>query len=208
MGLNNEQFLLILALVFSALVFTAIALMKRKSTNKRNSKLWVLIAVEGLFFSIGLFALLAVLPQSLLNIFTWVVYDFLITYVLCVEVPAYLSISNFDDNLGKVLKGLREELILMPFSFGVHLQQLKTKRGECISYLDGENLNKLLEDFISLSDKLGNLNEKVWSLTLNETSSFIDEVEKRSKHPFPKLIDILALSGLSLLLAQFLKFFG
>jgi hypothetical protein len=164
--------------------------------------------LDGLFFSIGLIALTAVLPQPPLSILTWVVYDFLITYVVCIEVPAYLGISRFDGNLEKILEGLRQELIRMPFSFGDHLQNLKTKRNDNISYLKEENLGKLLEDFIALSDKLGNLNEKVWSLTLNETSGFIDEVSKRSKHPFPKLIDILALSGLSLLLAQFLKLLG
>jgi hypothetical protein len=128
--------------------------------------------------------------------------------VLCVEVPAYLTISNFDNNLSDILKDLRKELVEMHFSFGVHLQSLKTMRNNNLSYIKGENLDKLLEDFIAFSDEIGNLNENVWSLTLNETSSFIDEVTKRSKHPFPKLIDILALSGLSLLIAQFLKLLG
>lgn len=96
----------------------------------------------------------------------------------------------------------------MQFSFAVHLQNLKNKRNSSRSYLEGENLDRLLEDFIAFSDEIENLNENVWSLTLNETSSFIDEVTKRSKHPFPKMIDILTLSGLSLLIAQFLKLLG
>jgi hypothetical protein len=128
--------------------------------------------------------------------------------VFCIEVPAYLKISSFDGNLSDILKDLRKELLEMQFSFAVHLQNLKTKRNSSRSYLEGENLDKLLEDFIAFSDEIENLNENVWSLALNETSSFIDEVTKRSKHPFPKLIDILALSGLSLLIAQFLKLLG
>ncbi|MCJ7633235.1 hypothetical protein MUP77_12690, partial [Candidatus Bathyarchaeota archaeon] len=176
--------------------------------NNRTKILWKLAVLDILSFSAGLVALTFFLPQSALNILSWIFYDLLITYVLCIEVPAYLKISNFDDNLSGILKGLRKELIDMQFSFGVHLQSLKSKRNDNISYLKGENLDKLLEDFIAFSDRIGNLNEKVWSLTLGETSSVIDEVTKRSKHPFPKLIDILALSGLSLLLAQFLKLFG
>ena len=179
-----------------------------KSKNNRTKNLWILIILNGFFFSLGLLALFFFLPQTPLNILSWVVYDFLITYALCIEVPAYLKISNFDENLLKILKDLREELIGMQFSFRNHLQGLKAKRTDNVAYLNGENLDRLLEDFIKLSDKLGNLNDKVWSLTLNETSNFIDEVTKRSKHPFPKLIDILALSGLSLLLAQFLKLLG
>jgi hypothetical protein len=152
--------------------------------------------------------LVVVLPQSLLNILSWVVYDFLISYVFCVEVPAYLSISKFDDNLVAVLKDLREELIKMPFSFNTSLQELKTKRNSSSSFLKEENLDGLLQDFIAFCEKVNNFNEKLWSLTLTETSNLISDVTKRSKHPFPKLIDILALSGLSLLLAQFLKMLG
>ena len=170
--------------------------------------MWKLGVLNALFFSVGLVALIIVLPLSTLNILSWVVYDLLITYVLCVEVPAYLKISNFDEKLVDNLKGLREVLIKMPFSFSDSLQDLKTKKTDSATYLMGENLDKLLEDFISFSDKVENFNEKLWSLTLNETSGFIDDVTKRSKHPFPKLIDILALSGLSFLLAQFLKLLG
>lgn len=148
------------------------------------------------------------LPQSPLNVLSWIVYDLLITYVFCIEVPAYLKISRFDDEFSEILEDLRKELVEMHFSFEEHLQGLKIKRKKNLSYLKGENLDKLLEDFIAFSDKIGNLNDKVWSLALNETSSLIDEVTKRSKHPFPKLIDILALSGLSLLIAQFLKLLG
>lgn len=205
---SYKELSIVLITLFCTLFCAVIAWKKPESKNNRTSILWKLTILNFSFFSAGLIALTFFLPQSPLNIFSWIVYDLLITYVLCIEVPAYLKISNFDDNLANILKGLREELIEMQFSFGVHLQNLKTKRNDNISYLKGENLDKLLEDFIAFCDKIGNLNETVWSLTLNETSSFIDEVTKRSKHPFPKLIDILALSGLSLLLAQFLKLFG
>lgn len=205
---SYKELSLILITLFWALFCFVLTWKKPKSKNNRTRILWKLAVLNISFFSAGLIALTFFLPQSLLNILSWIVYDLLITYVLCVEVPAYLKISNFDDNLSSILKDLRKELIEMQFSFRTHLQGLKTKRNDNISYLKGENLNKLLEDFIEFSDKIENLNEKVWSLTLNETSSVIDEVTKRSKHPFPKLIDILTLSGLSLLLAQFLKFIG
>ena len=144
------------------------------------------------------------LPQTPLNVLSWIIYDLLITYVLCIELPAYFIISDFDDKFVDGLEGLRKELIEMPFSFKNHLQALKDKRNDSISLLKGERLEKLLDDFISFSEKIENYNEKVWTLTLNETSALVDVVTKRSKHPFPKLIDILALSDLSLLLAQLL----
>ena len=65
-----------------------------------------------------------------------------------------------------------------------------------------------LNDFVIVCEKLKNLDINLWSLTLQETSDCIKDVTERSKHPFPKLIDILSLSGLSIILAQFLKLFG
>lgn len=203
--LNYEVLSLFLIVLFSILFCILVAWKKPKSKNNRTKNLWILIILNGLFFYFGLLALFFFLPQSPLSIISWVVYDFLITFSLCIEIPAYLTISKFDESLANSLKELRKELIEMPFSFDEHFQGLKAKRSKSSVYLKGENLDKLLEDFISFSEKIDNYNEKVWSLTLNETSAFIDDVTKRSKHPFPKLIDILALSGLSLLLAQFLK---
>jgi hypothetical protein len=208
MLLSSREFSLSLIVFFGAAICITLAWKKPKSKNKRTSFLWKLVVLNGLFFSIGLMILVAILPQSLLNILSWIVYDFLISYVFCVEIPAYLKISSFDDNLIHVLKDLRKELIEMPFSFGASLQNLKAKRNDSVSFLKEENLDSLLQDYIEFSDKVNNFNEKLWSLTLTETSNLIDDVSKRSKHPFPKLIDILALSGLSLLLAQFLKLLG
>lgn len=201
---------LYLALIvsFCTSVCSVMAWKKPKSKNNRTSFLWKLALLNVLFFSSGLIALLAFLPLSPLNILSWIVYDLLITYVLCIEIPAYLKISYFDDKLVNSLNSLREGLIKLPFSFSESLQELKNKKKDTALFLKGENLEKLLDDYISFSERLGNFNEKVWSLTLSETSNLIDEVSNRSKHPFPKMIDILALSGLSFLLAQFLKFLG
>ena len=208
MLLSYRELSLFLTVVIYVIFCSLLAWKKPKSKNNRTSFLWKLIVLDGLFFSIGLMMFIVVLPQSPLNVLSWVVYDFLISYVLCIEIPAYLKISRFDDNLVGILKDLREELIKMPFSFDVSLENLRTKRKNSVLFLKGESLDRLLQDFIAFCDKVNNLNEKLWNLTLNETSTFVDDVAKRSKHPFPKLIDILALSGLSILLAQFLKLFG
>lgn len=205
---SYQEFSIVLIVFFYTIFCVVVVWMKRKkpkTKDNRTSFVWELAILNGLFFSIGLIILIAILPQPPSTILSWIVYDFLITYILCIELPSYLRISNFDDDLENILKGLREELIKMPFSFGASLQNLKTKRNNNLSYLQGENIDKLLEDFIAFCDKLGNRNDRLWSLTLNEISSSIDEVSKRSKHPFPKLIDIAALSGLSVLIAQILK---
>jgi len=124
------------------------------------------------------------LPQPPLNVLSWIVYGLLITYVLCIELPAYFIISSFDYKFADSLEGLRKELIEMPFSFKNHLQALKDKRNGSISLHKGESFGKLLDDFISFSERIENYNEKVWAPTLNETSALIDDVSKRSKHHF------------------------
>ena len=203
-----KEISILLIVLLSAFSCISVAWKKPKSNNNRTSFLWKLVLLNIFFFSAGLAALVIFLPQSLLNILSWIVYDLVITYVFCIEIPAYLKISGFDEKLVNNLKDLREVMIKIPFSFGDSFQEFKTKKENSASHLKGENLDNLLDNYISFSDRLGNYNEKVWTLTLSETSSFIDEVTSRSKHPFPKLIDLLALSGLSFLLAQFLKLLG
>lgn len=208
MLLSYKELLLILIVVFN-IVFAAFLVWKTpKAKSNRTKFLWEFILLNGAVFSIGIVALVTILPQSALNIASWVVYDFLISYVVCVEVPAYLKISKHDENLANILKDLRGNLVKMRFSFDTSLESLKKSKSENAVFLKEENLDGLLQDFIAVCDKIKNLNDNLWSLTLNETSKLIGEVTERSKHPFPKLIDILALSGLSVLLAQILKLFG
>jgi len=208
MSLSNKELLLTL-IVISDAIFCAFLVRKTpKDKGSRTKFLWKLVLPNGLVFSLGLVIIVVILPQSTLSIISWVVYDFLISYVLCVEIPAYLKLSKYDENLGNILKDLRGDLVKMRFSFDTSLDSLKKSKSENASFLKEENLDGLLQDFITVCDKIKNLNDNLWNLTLNETSKLIGEVAERSKHPFPKLIDILALSGLSILLAQFLKLFG
>jgi hypothetical protein len=207
MSLNYEEMFLFL-IVISFAIFCALLTWKKPMEKTNRTKiLWKLILLNGLFFFIGLVILMAILPQSLLTILSWVVFSFLGSYVFCVELPAYLKISKYDENLVRILKEIRSDLVKMRFSLNNSLDSLKKNRTENALFLKEENVDGLLQDFIEACDKIKNLNENLWNLTLNETSKLIDDVTERSKHPFPKLIDILALSGLSILIAQFLRLF-
>jgi hypothetical protein len=205
MSLSYKELLLILIAVFNIVFDTLLVMKKPKAKGNRTKFLWQLTLLDEVVFSIGLVVLVAILPQSALNVASWVIYDFLISYVACVEVPAYLKISKYDENLVSILKDLRGNLIDMRFSFDTSLERLEKSKSKNALFLKEENIDGLLQGFIEVCDKINNLNDNLWSLTLNETSKLISEVTERSKHPFPKLIDILALSGLSVLLAQLLK---
>jgi hypothetical protein len=207
--LLSYNVLLFALIVATDVLFSALLVWKKPESERNRTKfLWKLVLLNGLVFSIGLVVLVTIPPQSTLSIISWIVYDFLISYTFCVEIPAYLKLSKYDERLDNILKDLRGDLVKMRFSFDTSLDSLKKSKIENASFLEQENIDGLLQDFIIVCDKIKNLNDNLWNLALNETSKLLGEVTERSKHPFPKLIDILALSGLSILLAQFLKLFG
>lgn len=208
MSLSYNELLFALIGVTDVIFSTLLVWKKPESEGNRTKFLWKLVLLNGLVFSLGLAVLVAILPQSTLSIVSWIVYDFLISYTFCVEIPTYLKLSKYDERLVNILKDLRSDLVKMRFSFDTSLDSLKKNKIENASFLEEENIDGLLQDFITVCDKIKNLNDNLWNLTLNETSKLLGEVTERSKHPFPKLIDILTLSGLSILLAQFLKLFG
>jgi hypothetical protein len=170
--------------------------------------LWILVILNGIFFSIGLLFLVIILPQSLLNVISWLVYDLLLSFAISVEIPGYLKLSAFDQKHIDVVKEIRSNLIKMRYSFDKHFEDLKKSAKGNASVLREEKIDDLLDDFISVCDSIRNVDVNLWKLTLEETTDLISNISNRSKHPLPKLIDILTLSGLSLLLAQFLKLLG
>lgn len=209
MLLSFKELLFLLVVFLSAFFIAVVAWKKPKSKKNRTKSIWKLFVLDGLIFSLGLLLLIILLPQTSLTIFSWIVFDFLISYVLCVELPAWFRISRFDDSLADALKDLRAELVMMPFDFDTYLKKLSLAKKQNDSLvLEEEDLENLMKNFIDFSHKVDRFNEHFWNLTLSELTSVIEDVSKRSKHPFPKLIDILALSGLSILLAQFLKLLG
>ena len=207
--MSLSDYIFLISIILAYLIFCIFLARKTpKSKDDRTKFLWKLFCIAGLSFILGLMLLFLFLPQSNLFIFTWIVYDFLIAYVFFVEFPAYIRISKYDDEFSNALNDLRSELTKIPFVGNAVIVSLKEKRSKYSSFLKRENTDLLLQDFILSCENMGNYNEHLWSLTLNEVSALIDDVKKRSKHPFPKLIDILALSGLSVLIAQFLKLLG
>jgi hypothetical protein len=198
-------FLLLGYAVFCAIIRLRVSLNK----SKRNGWIWKQFIVCGLTFSIALVPLIITLSNySNLLIVSWIFYDFLVSYVLVIEIPSWLRISKYDEQVLKLLKTIRTELVKMRFSFDEPLQNIKELMLENSTTLIDESIDDVLNDFVAVCDRIHNRDASLWELTLQEVSSAVESVGKRSKHPFPKLIDILALSGLSVLLAQILKLFG
>lgn len=148
MALSYENYL-ILFIVSVFVAFSVSFFWKApKNSPKRTSFLWKFILLDGFAFSSGLVLLVVFLPQSWLNIVSWVVFDFLVSYVFCVEVPGYLKILKFDQRAVKTLEDLREELIKMRYSFVGSLENLKGIAQGNADILKEENISGLLNNFI------------------------------------------------------------
>lgn len=209
MQFNQPLFTIALIVIAYIVVLSVIISWKgRQKLKKRNGFIWKLIAFDGLVFSFGLVAVVAVQPQSLLNNVVFVVYDFIITYALIVELPSYLKIAKYDDKLSDSLTEIRSDLVALRYSSKLELDSLQKKIQENKEKLEDEKIDWILSDFVAVTQRLKNINDSLWSLTLSEISNSISNITTRSKHPFPKLVDILALSGLSVLIAEFLKLLG
>lgn len=208
MLLDVEQLLIISIVAICAIITLLVSWKTRNSKSSRVELLWILVILNGIFFSIGLLFLVIILPQSLLNVISWLVYDLLLSFAISVEIPGYLKLSAFDQKHIDVVKEIRSNLIKMRYSFDKHFEDLKKSAKGNASVLREEKIDDLLDDFISVCDSIRNVDVNLWKLTLEETTDLISNISNRSKHPLPKLIDILTLSGLSLLLAQFLKLLG
>lgn len=186
------------------IVAVAFAYKARDSKSRRSKLLWELIVLNGVLFSVVLASITLFLPQTPLNILSWIVYSLVICYVVTVEIPGYLKLSKYDATCIRGLETLRKHLVRTRYSFE-SLEDVKVAMKQNSEILAQVHVGGLLSDFVDFCDRMKNLDRSLWELTLNEITEAIERLSQRSKHPLPKLIDILSLAGLSFLLAQILK---
>jgi len=191
---------LILVLFFS---FTLHA-----STSSRARLLWKLVAIDGVISTviISSFFLLSS-SLSILNTSAGIFYLLVGSFVFAIEVPGYLCLMKHDERIVNYLEEWRSEMVKLGYDFGQY-GIVKSKSAEGVTMLQEVNLNRLVNDFIEHCGRMSNVDKGFWSLVLGEVNRAIDEAQGRSKHPAPKLIELLSLSGLSFVIAQVLKTLG
>ena len=128
----------------------------------------------------------------------------LAVYVLTIEVPGFLILSRYDEKSINVVQTARGHLIRSTFEFTPSIQGLQALVKNYRSRLEELHLYANLDYFIQSSSQMNQINRSVFDLLLMETGQSAGSVSQRSKHPFPKLIDVLSLAGLSFLIAQLL----
>jgi hypothetical protein len=170
--------------------------------------LWKLVVIYGVASTVSVSAFFLWMPMlSVLNLSTGIFYLLVGWFVFAIEVPGYLHLMKHDKKVLAYLDGWRSEMVKLGYDFN-HYESLRSKSSEGTTMLQEVNLKRLVNDFIEHCGTINNVDKGFWTLVLAEVNRTINEVQGRSKHPAPKLIDLLSLSGLSFIIAQFLKILG
>jgi len=180
-----------------------------KSKSRRMGPLWRLIvayAVVSTILIVGFYLLYTPRP-SLLGFGAGMFYLLVGSFVFTIEVPGFLLLKRHDQSLLDFLEDWRSEMVRVGYDFK-NFTSLKSKTSTGKDHFEDVNLEKSVDDFIEHSDQIQNIDKGLWTLTISEVNRAIDQIQGRSKHPAPELIEILSLSGLSFLIAQILRLVG
>lgn len=206
MDIIHQQYVIIslMALIYIVLVFLVSRKFKNDNSERKNL-LWKLVVVDGALVIGMLFSLSVFLPQDILTTVSWIGYSFIIPYVFAIEIAGYIKISKFDDKKLDILKSIRKKLVKTSYSLK-EIKKLKVEVEDNKMFLSKQQIEDLLCDYIEECERTGNFDKFLWELSLTEITSSIGRISNRSKHPFPKLIDVLSLAGMSFLIAQIIDF--
>ncbi len=178
------------------------------SQSSRNRPLWKLVGTYGLVSTVSIIIFyLTTSAPSVLNLSTGVFYLLVAAFVFTIEVPGYIQLRRFDERILTYLEDWRNEMVTLGYDFNQY-ESLRSNSSKGVGLLKEVNLNRLVNDFIEHCGRMKNLDKPFWALVLGEVQRVIDEVQERSKHPAPKLIELLSLSGLSFIIALLLRALG
>lgn len=127
----------------------------------------------------------------------------IVTYILTIEIPGYIIISIYDEKLLKIYNKLISSLFNLKLSKKDVLDELKSIIDNSKNLLIKNNLalNDMLQYIIPILERR-KISENEFNLLNYQLIMAIEKRKNMSKHPFPKLIDILSLTGISFILAQ------
>ena len=201
-------FLIVAVIAIHTVVLGALSFSAKRAKEDRTRLLWKLFILEMMTFPIALgFSYYFQPPISWLTTTADAVYSIVVAFVLGLEIPGFVLLSRFDEGIVSALEEVRKDIVILGYSFE-HITQLKATIEKGKGSLSSAHVDGLLIDFIVSCDRMNNLDRNFWGLVLLEVTKASRYFAERSKHPSPRLIDVMSLAGLSFLLAQFLRLFG
>lgn len=180
----------------------------RKSSNGRENTIAFSFLFSAALLYIGIIVayLLWDISPSITNFLTIFGLLVIAVYVITIEVPGFLKLSRYDEVSVDLLEEVQRNLVLSVTSFEPSIpildEMLQKNKGRFNELHVFQNLNY----FVTSSKEMNpQINKSILDLLLYDISQTIKKTADSSKHPFPKLIDVLSLAGLSFLIAQLLK---
>jgi len=179
---------------------------QQKTTRERPLSFLLLLHLVTFYLTLlTAYFLLSSWKPDLRDLATINVFLIVGSFVTIVEVPGFILISNQDDKSVEVLSEVRKNLVSITFNFDHSLENLQSLQRANKVRLGEQNVSEVLDYFVKSCARIKNVDASLLNLTLSEINLSIREVSQQSKHPFPRLLDILSLAGLSFLIAQLLR---
>lgn len=173
--------------------------------NERTKFLSLLFGINlGVFLSIVFIGINYVKFQPI-DFVAFLGYSLIVSYVATIEIPGYVLLSKYDTNLVSTLRNIRQKSIQLSYNFD-SLGELKEYFNENKKILNSTVVDQITENFIKRCEIIKNLDKSLYETTIKEVGEEIQRISSRSKHPFPKLIEILSLAGISFLTGQLLNY--
>lgn len=209
MWLDSQSLIVAAVLTGNLAIVASFSYTLHRSKSRRNRLLWRLVGVYGIVSTISVlvFSLFYAPNTSILGLSAGIFYLLVGSFVFAIEVPGYLHLTRYDAEVLNFLEGWRSEMVKLGYDFGQY-GSVKSKADQGQGQLEELSLHRLVFDFVQHTGRIQNVDKGFWTIVISEVNRAIDEVRGRSKHPSPKLIDILSLSGLSFIIAQLLRFVG
>ena len=206
MALTEElEIIFYIALIFHIIVSVVIIIVGIRYINERTKYLPFLFCVNMMVFVASILIGTTFVDFQIINYVAFMIYSMIIGYVVTIEIPGYVLLSRYDSKLTTILQNIRRKSIQLNYN----IDEIKDLR----SYFDNNKQNlssiiisDLVESFLKRCETIKNLDKSLYEITVKELGEQIQFITSRSKHPFPKLIEIFSLAGISFLLMQFLNY--
>lgn len=204
--MGTKQTLELFALFGNILLGIFGLLFSRNSSSARTKTIPVLIGVYIVLSSAGLaFDYVLFGTATYLERISNPVLIAVFAYVVAIEIPGFLILGAYDSDATDVLRQLRAAVLSLKLKFDESLRELKVACDTHVTLLEETNLDQIVTYFIESCNRMQNVDGSLFGLVLGELDGQIHSISSRSKHPFPVLVQVLSLAGVSFLIAQILR---
>lgn len=205
-----ENIISLIFITYSSFLIIPIIFYGTKKVNSRDRDkficflfnfILVLISVLFVDYFINLFSI-----NTQFKMYSFILLYLFLCYFISIEVPGYIILERFDLKILNVLDELLKSLYDLKINGLDYYNQF-----EDIFRNNESNLRPDYPHLCTIIDKLlpdlsrRRINNDEFDAILYQINSAIRLTKNNSKHPFPKMIDIIQIIGISFIITQLLK---